>query len=81
MLSEKRIKDLVKEKEAYLNALEEFDRTGVLKKVAPKVRFNFTLDEMLMADFRKVCEAERIPMSRQVEDLIRKFLKEKGVVK
>ncbi len=77
MLSESRIKDMVREKEAYLNLLEELDRTGQMRKANYKERVNFTLDEQLMMEFRAYCKENNINMSGVIEDLIRDFLKEK----
>jgi len=75
MLSEKRLKFKLNEKEAYLNALEELDRTGRLKKASYKERFNFTLDSDLMIEFKKYCEENSISMSNKVENLIKGYLR------
>jgi len=77
MLSRKRLKDQIRKKEPYLNMLEEFDRTGKLKKVNYKERVNFTIDESLMIKFRKFCEENSISMSSKVEKLIFGFLDKK----
>jgi len=74
MLSRKRLKDQITKKEPYLNMLEEFDRTGRLKKANYKERVNFTIDESLMIQFRKFCDNNSISMSSKVEKLITGFL-------
>ena len=71
MLTEKRITEKVKENEAYLNLLEELDRTGKLRKANYKERVNFTVDEMLMSEFRNYCKKNNINMSSLIESLIR----------
>jgi len=77
MLDEKRLKKKIADKEAYLNMLEELDRTGQLRKSNYKEKVTFTIDEQLMIDFRKYCEENQIKMSTKVESLIKKYLKNK----
>jgi hypothetical protein len=74
MLSVKRITELVETNRDYLEALEEFDRTGLLKKVAVKERVNFTIDMDLMRKFRAYCEKQNLKMSSVVEQLVREEL-------
>ena len=75
MLSENKIKNLVKDNEPYLTLLEELDRTGKLRKANYKGRYNFTIDENLMIRFRKYCEKSNRSMSGIVESLIKDFIK------
>jgi hypothetical protein len=78
MLSEKRINSLIEKNKDLLEALEDFDRTGVLHKVTSKDRVNFTIDSDLMAKFRYYCEKQNQKMSNVVEKLI---LEELGLSK
>ncbi len=77
MLDEKKLKNKITEKEAYLNLLEELDRTGQLKKSNYKEKVTFTIDEQLMNEFRKYCEKNQIKMSTKVEALIKESMKKK----
>ena len=54
------------------SALEEYDRTRRLPKMKYKKRVNFTLDQELFREFRKVCEKKGIKMSTKIENLIKK---------
>jgi len=71
MLSKKKVQNLTEENKAYLEALEEFDRTGQLRKISVKERVNFTIDIDLMRSFRAYCEDHNQKMSSVVEQLIR----------
>lgn len=71
MLSKKKITDLVEENKDFLEALEEFDRTGQLRKVSYKERVTFTIDEDLIAKFRAYCKKNDLKMSTLVEKLIK----------
>ena len=75
-LSEKLIKEVVEENRRYLDALEESDKLGRLPVVRKKVRKDFTIDEDIFMDFQERCRKLHVPMSRIVEDLIRRYLKE-----
>jgi hypothetical protein len=75
MLSEKERKKLVQENRVYLEALEEFDRTGQLNKVNVKERVTFTIDMNLMRKFRSYCESNNLKMSQVVEKLLKDKLK------
>jgi hypothetical protein len=55
-------------------ALEEYDRTRILKRWGNKVRINFTLDPMLYSDFKKHCKARGYKMSTLIQRLIGKEL-------
>lgn len=66
---------IIKENKGLFETLEEFDRTGKLRKASYKERYNFTLDEDLMIKFRSYCSKNNMKMSPVVEDLIKKFLK------
>jgi len=54
------------------SALEEYDRTRRLPKLKYKKRVNFTLDQELFKEFRRLCEKKGIKMSTKIEDLIKK---------
>ncbi|MBU0756542.1 MAG: hypothetical protein KKF44_00625 [Nanoarchaeota archaeon] len=73
-LKNDKIKMIVRENEPYLNALEELDRTGKLRKPDYKERVNFTIDALTMNTFRKHCEKNSISMSSKVEKLIKEYL-------
>ena len=68
---------IIQENKGLFESLEEFDRTGKLRKASYKERYNFTLDEDLMNGFRSHCRKNNMNMSKVVEDQIRKLLKEK----
>lgn len=70
MLSSKKISELVKKNHDLLEALEEFDRTGQLRKTSYKERVTFTIDMDLMKAFRSYCRQEGLKMSMVVEKLI-----------
>ena len=74
MLAKNKISKLVDENLEYLEALAEFDRTGILKRVAKKERVNFTIDMDLMGKFRSYCKDENRKMSAVVEELIKEEL-------
>ena len=73
-LSEKLIKEVVAENRRYLDALEESDKLGRLPVVRKKIRKDFTIDEDLFFDFQEKCRKQHVPMSRVVEELIRRYL-------
>ena len=74
MLSEKKIKELVDKNKDLLEALEEFDRTGKLRKVKYKEKVTFTIDMDVMKKFRQYCEEQGVKMSAVLERLVRKEL-------
>ncbi|HLC88809.1 MAG TPA: hypothetical protein VJG49_02110 [Candidatus Nanoarchaeia archaeon] len=75
MLSEKKIKQLVETNKDFLEALEEFDRTGQLSKVNYKERVTFTIDMDLVRKFRSYCAKNNFKMSNVIEQLIKEKLK------
>ena len=74
MLSKKKIKEIVERNQDYLDALEEFDRTGQLRKVTRKERATFTVDTHLLRKFRSYCENNGLKMSQVIEKLIKSKL-------
>ena len=62
-----------------LNVLEEYDRTGKLRKLNYKSRVNFTVDENLFNQFRSYCKRNAINMSAKIENFMRKELKNKYI--
>ena len=74
MLSKKQIHDLAEKNRDLLEALEEFDRTGLLRKNKIKERATFTIDMDLMRSFRSYCDKHNTKMSQVVEKLIKEEL-------
>ncbi|MFO8016957.1 MAG: hypothetical protein R6U32_07705 [Candidatus Woesearchaeota archaeon] len=70
-----RARKAVKENREFFEALEDFDRTGKLRKGRYKERYNFTIDSELMRMFRSYCSKHNIKMSGVIEDLIREYIK------
>ncbi|PIN77907.1 hypothetical protein COV16_06370 [Candidatus Woesearchaeota archaeon CG10_big_fil_rev_8_21_14_0_10_34_8] len=75
MLNEQRLVNMVKKKEAFLTLLEELDRTGKLRKKSYKERVNFTIDEEIVQKFKAYCKENNINMSKQIESLLKEYLK------
>ena len=75
MVSEKKIRELVEKNKDFLEALEEFDRTGRLPRLTHKERATFTIDMDLMRLFRNYCKKNNFKMSSIVEKLIKEELK------
>lgn len=67
-------KKIIKEKPELFAALEEFDKTGKLKKLKYKERCTFTVDEDLIIRFRAYCKKHNLRMSNLIEEMIRKKL-------
>ncbi len=74
-LSSKKIAKLVHQNSDLLEALAEFDRTGLLRKIKVKERVNFTLDAELMRRFRSYCQEHSLKMSNVLEKVLKKELK------
>jgi hypothetical protein len=70
-----KIKQIVREKQAMFVVLEELDRTGKLRKSKYKNRYNFTLDEEIMQEFRSYCVKNNMNMSGKIENMIKEYLK------
>ncbi|PIN87335.1 hypothetical protein COV19_00440 [Candidatus Woesearchaeota archaeon CG10_big_fil_rev_8_21_14_0_10_44_13] len=68
---------IIKENKGLFETLEEFDRTGKLRKANYKGRYNFTIDEELMNKLRSYCLKNDMKMSAVVEGLIKDFLKKR----
>lgn len=66
-----RAKKVMEEKEDLLNVLEEYDRTGKLRKRTYKIRPSFTIDEELFISYRNYCKKRGINMSARIENFIR----------
>ena len=73
-LSTERIRKVVNENQALFIALEDLDRTGKLKKIDYKKRYNFTIDQDVMNRFRNYCSKNGIVMSNKIEELIKNFI-------
>ena len=70
----KSAKKIVDENRSLFESLEEFDRTGKLRKASYKERVNFTVNERIMFRFRKYCKEKGFAMSKKVEFMIKKEL-------
>lgn len=60
-----------------LNVLEEYDRTGKLRRINYKTRVNFTVDEDLYNSFRSYCKRNALNMSAKIESFIKKELEKR----
>ena len=68
-------KKIIAQDQHILALFEEYDRTHKLKrKITYKQRYNFTLDEDLMAQFRRYSAEHHAKMSTLLESLIRNKL-------
>ena len=56
-------------------ALAEYDKTGVKKRLTYKIRANFTLDNELFLKFKKYCKEKGLKMSSLLEKRIKEELK------
>tara|TARA_Y100000310_G_C20543172_1_gene744303 strand:+ start:557 stop:793 length:237 start_codon:yes stop_codon:yes gene_type:complete len=74
MLPRKKIKQLVEDNKEFLEALEEFDRTGQLSRASYKERISLTIDMDIMGRFRNYCEKHNLKMSNVVESLLKEKL-------
>ena len=68
-------KKVIAKNQDALNALEELDRTGKLRKTSYKTRVSFTIDEELFNKFRNHCKKNGINMSGKIESYIKEELK------
>ena len=60
-----------------LNVLEEYDRTGKLRRINYKTRVNFTVDKDLYNSFRSYCKRNALNMSAKIESFIKKELEKR----
>jgi len=67
----------IAENQDLINAFEEYDRTGKLRKISYKARANFTVDENLFNRFRSYCKNNAINMSAKIESFMKKELEKK----
>ena len=58
-------------------SLLEFERTKKIPKLYKRKRFNITIDENILREFKKYCETKNINMSRFLEKKIRDILTKK----
>jgi hypothetical protein len=65
---------LLEEYAELFEALAEYGKTGVKKKLAYKVRANFTLDSELLLKFKKYCKDRGQKMSSLLETKIKEIL-------
>ena len=70
-------KKVIAKNQDLLNVLEEYDRTGKLRKHTYKTRVNFTVDEDLFNAFRSYCKKNGINMSAKMESYMKKELEKK----
>ena len=73
----KKIRRIVNENRDMLNALEEYDRTGKLRKITYKTRVNFTVDEDTFNKFRSYCRKNSLNMSDKIESFMKGEIKGK----
>ncbi len=57
------------------SALEEYDRTGKLRKLTYKERANFTIDQNVLRHFRRICKDKGYAMSKLLENYMKEFVK------
>lgn len=74
---EQEIKRLVNEKQVWIRAFNEGDRSLKLKKVRNKERVDFTIDSCILRKFRQCSKKIGIPMSKIIEDEIKKYVENK----
>ena len=70
-------KKIIQKNDDMLSVLEEYDRTGKLRKITYKTRVNFTIDESLLNAFKLYCQNNAINMSAKIESYIKKELEAK----
>ena len=68
----KQAKQAIKNNPEIFAALEEYDRTGKLRKISYKERANFTIDAALLRKFRLFCKQKGYNMSARVEQFMQK---------
>lgn len=73
----KKLKKIIEKNQDLLNVLEEYDRTGKLRKINYKARVNFTVDENLFNNFRSYCKKNALNMSAKIEFYMEKELEKK----
>jgi len=70
----KRAKQAIKREPEIFAILEEYDRTGKLRKLSYKERANFTIDADLLRRFRSYCRKHGFSMSAKIEQHIQQDL-------
>lgn len=68
----KKAKEVIRKNPEVFAALEEYDKTGKLRKLSYKERANFTIDAELLRSFRHHCHKHGLNMSAKIEQFIRK---------
>ena len=68
-------KKVIAKNQDALNALEELDRTGKLRKTSYKAKVSFTIDEEIFNKFRNYCKKNGINMSGKIESYMREEVK------
>jgi len=68
----KRANQAIKQNPEMFAVLDEYDRTGKLRKLNYKERANFTIDADLLAKFRSYCRKNGFNMSAKIEQFINK---------
>ena len=53
------------------SALEEFERTKKVPKLAPRRRIDITIDEHVLRHFRAYCRERGVSLSRAVEECMK----------
>lgn len=70
----KKIKELTRQNQELLDALQELDRRSPVHPAGRKERATFTIDLELMRQFRSYCEKKGWKMSMVVEKVLKKEL-------
>lgn len=68
-------KEIIREYPEVFESLLEFERTGKIPKLYRRKRFNITIDENILRDFKRYCKKNNINMSRLIEDKIVETMK------
>ena len=70
-----RAKKAIKQNPEMFAVLDEYDRTGKLRKLSYKERANFTIDSELLNRFRAHCRKNQLNMSAKIEQFIENAIK------
>jgi hypothetical protein len=68
----RKAKKAIKQNPEMFAVLDEYDRTGKLRKLSYKERANFTIDSELLIKFRAHCRANGFNMSAKIEQFMKK---------
>ena len=60
-------------------ALEEYDRTRKLPKLYRRKRFNVTIDENVLREFKRYCDTRQLNMSRLLEEKMKQEIRKRAL--